>query len=645
MKLHRRLIVLVGLGMLLVVAITLSALQEMTMVFLRTTGEVERLSVQFQRVWDIENRITEMHVAVRGIMAAGEQRYGKSYIAARDAVHESFREMSRLTMTDREMKILGSIMEDFREMQQRSERIVALARTPGTDRTLLANLLLDLDSLHLWMRKDIGAYKDENAALTRSIMGQLRRDKVKVGLLFIVILLTSVGFLLVFGYYLYRKVSVPLNELWLGAGAISSGNLDHRIPVREESDIGQLSARFNEMAQRLQRSHEEIETKLLARTRHLAALNSVALALSRGGSLPDVLHASLLLVLENLADLEPRGGVFLCDPEGKSLTLSAHVGFPQEFAEQEASIGMGECLCGTVARTGEIIYTEQGCRDARHTRSPQSDDADRAHIIVPLKARGAVLGVMFLYPRKAVALKQSDIQLLDSIGGQLGMAIENLRLYGEVKASSEKYWDLFENSRDIMCIVDRDGQFQVVNRAAEQLIGAAAGELPGRSMFTFLGPESAAVVRSALRDESVDRGKTFEVEVIKKGGDRAILEVSARRLFRDRTHIGYQVLARDVTEQKHLRQMLLEAERLAAICQLGIAVRHEINNPLTTIIGNAELLLEEHEHISGECRKRLAAVLDNALRIAEIVKQLEGIRKDRVVEYLAGIKMTDLKQK
>jgi two-component system NtrC family sensor kinase len=131
---------------------------------------------------------------------------------------------------------------------------------------------------------------------------------------------------------------------------------------------------------------------------------------------------------------------------------------------------------------------------------------------------------------------------------------------------------------------------------------------------------------------------------VKKDGSRAFVEVNARRLLRNRATTGFQISARDVTEQKRLRSMVLETERLAAICQLGIAVRHEINNPLTTVIGNAELLLDQEEQGDKDMRKRIEVILQNALRIAEIVKRLEGIKKDKVVEYLQGVKMTDLKQ-
>jgi C4-dicarboxylate-specific signal transduction histidine kinase len=99
-----------------------------------------------------------------------------------------------------------------------------------------------------------------------------------------------------------------------------------------------------------------------------------------------------------------------------------------------------------------------------------------------------------------------------------------------------------------------------------------------------------------------------------------------------------------MTDQKLLREKLLHAERLGAIGEIVIAVRHEINNPLTTVIGNTELLIERFGDRDKELATRLDAVLNNALRIAEIVKQLKAIKADKVTEYVKGVPMTDLKQ-
>jgi PAS domain S-box-containing protein len=232
--------------------------------------------------------------------------------------------------------------------------------------------------------------------------------------------------------------------------------------------------------------------------------------------------------------------------------------------------------------------------------------------------------------------------MFDTIGAQLGMAVENLRLYAEVKESSEKYWDLFENSRDILFTVDGEGRLTVVNESMERFFGRTKRELIGTSVLGLLTDEGRELVRRILVGEVPLGERFFEFTVSRPGGRPAILEISGRKLAgKDRT-AGFQFAARDVTEQKNLRELLVKAERLAAIGQVGIAMRHEINNPLTTVIGNIELLLDRLSGSEGDLKKRLELVLKNTLRISEIVKRMQEIKQDKTVEYLKGVRMTDL---
>jgi two-component system NtrC family sensor kinase len=222
------------------------------------------------------------------------------------------------------------------------------------------------------------------------------------------------------------------------------------------------------------------------------------------------------------------------------------------------------------------------------------------------------------------------------------MAVENIRLYAEVKESSEKYWDLFEKSRDILFTVDGDGQLTVVNESMERFLGRTKQELIGMSILDILTEEGRALARRILAGEVPLGERIFEFAVSRLNGRQAYLEISGRRLVVKNLTAGFQFAARDVTEKKELRDLLVKAERLAAIGQVGIAMRHEINNPLTTVIGNTELLLDRFEGGEGELKKRLELILSNALRISEIVKRMQEIRRDKTVEYLKGVKMTDL---
>jgi PAS domain S-box-containing protein len=642
MKIHRRLIVLVGLGMMLILSITVLSLQVISGAFSRTTKGLALSSFEYEKIWDLEKEIADISLVLHNFVETGKETYRKAYETAVADARETQSDITSINVNHREAAIIASLTADLQDMEIEADRILSL-RTPTTENRALAQALLArLDSLFMRLEKDIVKYQNEHAAEMGMIMGGIRDDKARTNLLFILILCTSAGFLLAFGAHIHRQVSAPLSDLWVGTEEISRGNLDYQIQLRGEDDIAMLGERFNEMAQKLKASHADLEQKLLDRTRELAALDSVALTLSQAGTLRDVLNKSLLKILESMSNIEQKGGIFLCDPGADIMRLTAQKGLTPEFAQREETIKIGDCLCGRAAQTGEMLYSDQGCADPRH--SCLAGEKGHSHIIIPIKSRGNVLGVIFLYPQKSFTLRPADVQMLDAVGVQLGMAVENFRFYAEVKESSEKYWDLFENSRDILFTVDSEGRLTAVNKTAEKFSGFSKVELAGKSVLDFLTSEGAETAKRVLTGERVSANRMIEFEVIKRDGSRAFIEVSARKLFKGRRAAGFQVSARDVTEQKNLREMLVRAERLGAIGQMGIAVRHEINNPLTTVIGNTELLIERHENGDADLKVRLEMILSNALRIAEIVKRLEGIKQDRVVDYLKGVKMTDLKQ-
>ncbi|MGB9593196.1 MAG: GAF domain-containing protein, partial [Anaerolineae bacterium] len=85
---------------------------------------------------------------------------------------------------------------------------------------------------------------------------------------------------------------------------------------------------------------------------------------------------------------------------------------------------------------------------------------------------------------------------------------------------------------------------------------------------------------------------------------------------------------------------LVRAERLAAIGQLGLAVKHEINNPLTAILGNTEWLMEQEAGLSEEGRRALKLVHDMSIRVRDIVARLQNVEDVRR-PYL-GMEMIDL---
>ncbi len=93
---------------------------------------------------------------------------------------------------------------------------------------------------------------------------------------------------------------------------------------------------------------------------------------------------------------------------------------------------------------------------------------------------------------------------------------------------------------------------------------------------------------------------------------------------------------------KFLENELLRKEEVEAVVKMGIATAHEINNPLTVIIGNLELLLIKKENLSEEDSTNLNSILESAIRIKEIVSKMINITRVVETEYAQGKKMIDI---
>ncbi|MDH4028709.1 MAG: sensor domain-containing diguanylate cyclase, partial [Nitrospirota bacterium] len=133
----------------------------------------------------------------------------------------------------------------------------------------------------------------------------------------------------------------------------------------------------------------------------------------------------------DLLSVEHRGGIFII--EGNRMNLVSHLGHSEEFLDLHNNLRVGDCLCGLAAKTGEIIISGNPCNDSRHSITTP-DMQPHGHIIVPLKVLKRVTGVLYLYLPPDVRVEEDRLDLLRAIGSQIGIAIENARLFEETKA-------------------------------------------------------------------------------------------------------------------------------------------------------------------------------------------------------------------
>ncbi len=198
-------------------------------------------------------------------------------------------------------------------------------------------------------------------------------------------------------------------------------------PVRDDSGrILGSAAVLRDVSQR-----KALEAEELRRNRELEALYAVSAAMSTAVSVDRALPDALNSVLEVL-ELE-SGKIYLFDQEGQHLILAAAQGNPTLLDPAEISIGGDECLCGRAAQSGEALLVEDVINDPRIIRSECLRHGRRACAAVPLPAKDRILGVMHVTARSDGTLSGPNMVLLRSIGAQIGVAVENLRLREEAR--------------------------------------------------------------------------------------------------------------------------------------------------------------------------------------------------------------------
>jgi signal transduction histidine kinase len=233
-----------------------------------------------------------------------------------------------------------------------------------------------------------------------------------------------------------RSITRPLRDLARVAQAIQSGDLMVRVPaVKGKDEVAFLSSAMDSMAQNLHHSRSELVESLSnteRRNRELAAVNRVIGATSQSLELEKVLDEALQQIMA-VAEVE-HGSLFMMDERGEYLRLAVHQGQSQEYLNEYRRVPVGEQLTGKVAATGEVIIKENPAEDPAVTAPMlQQEGHKKFYMGVPLKSKGKVVGVITLTSPRVRKVSESEVELYSAIGNQIGIAIENARLYQQAQ--------------------------------------------------------------------------------------------------------------------------------------------------------------------------------------------------------------------
>ncbi len=432
------------------------------------------------------------------------------------------------------------------------------------------------------------------------------------------ILLTVVvsGLTILAATLLSRMVADPIVRLSSIAERAASGNLYLQASTQSPDEIGTLGVAFNSMINQLRHILEELETRVSERTAELSQTSQqMEYRANRLQMVTEVAHA--IAAVQEPQELLPKVtaeistrygyyhvGVFLVDTEKRYAVLqAANSEGGQRMLARHHRLRIGEVgLVGYVAGTGEARIALDVGKDAVFFDNPDLPET-RSEIALPLKVGPEIIGVLDVQSTEAGAFSQDDIALLSALADQIATAIQNTRLYEEMRATL----------RELQTV-----QQQYVQEAWSKLVAerpASGFEYAFGQIKPIRGKDtSAADLPSEGVDTStiVDDGGKLVIPIDLRGQVIGVLDLQEADPGRDWSQEDLE-LAQAVADQVGLA---LENARLLAETQRR-AERERLVADITTkmrAINDPQAILET-----------AAAELRNALRVKSVQVRLQTV--------------------
>ena len=206
---------------------------------------------------------------------------------------------------------------------------------------------------------------------------------------------------------------------------------------------------------------------------------------------------------------------------------------------------------------------------------------------------------------------------------------------------------IIDSSVDAIVSADLKGRVLLANPAAERTYGIPVSELLGQDVSKRYPP---GVARDIMRMMRAGGGRVegLRTELLDSNGERVPVSLSAALLYEGSTPVGSVGIFTDLREKVRMEQRLAQAqeqllaqERQSIVAELAGAAAHELNQPLTSVMGYAELLKRRLER-GTNAYSAAEVIFNEAERMAEIVRKIGKITKYETKSYVGRARILDL---
>jgi two-component system NtrC family sensor kinase len=324
-------------------------------------------------------------------------------------------------------------------------------------------------------------------------------------------------------------------------------------------------------------------------------------------------------------------------PADRALVTIAHAGFPDAppLLDRHSDVGTRMISGHTLALDETLALRRLDPREAEFWREAG------IHYFVPCVSKEGTIAVMAL-GRKASAepLSSEDMALLSAVAAQAATALENGRLYRELRTKADELErmrqfseNILESLNDGLAVLDRNGRVVRWNRQLEELYGLRHEQAVGRGVQDLFDAQMMQMIRKA-GDGAPEGAAFYKIPMTTRHEPprRLLVNIGATPLRDSHANVaGTIVIVEDISSRVQLEEQLQISEKMASIGLLAAGVAHEVNTPLTGISSFTQMLLESAQP-DDPSTQVLEKIERQTFRAAKIVNGLLNLARPAQVD-------------